>query len=140
IQCPDAPKDFLEMKKYGNALAQEITNHINHHPISIAFENIYSRFILFKKKMYIAVKVDNKGELDFKNIVYKGVAPARREHSEWVLNIYKSVINLFIVDRRPLEEIMDIIDDNILKLIHRQVPREKLIFRKNVGAYSNDSD
>jgi DNA polymerase elongation subunit (family B) len=148
VYVPDAPDDLLELRKYGEALAKEITGVINRPPIAIAFENIYIRFLVFSKKMYIAVKVNEKGELMLDDLVYKGVAMARREHSEWVRRLYKEVTDMIMVRRATREQIYEYLDGEILKLLTGQVgynpvknvtKRDEFVMVKGLGAYSAES-
>lgn len=141
VYVPGAPKDLKELMAYGKNLSKIITKHLNKKAIIINFENVYARFLVFKKKMYVAVKVSKNGEmlLKEKDISYKGVAVARREHSQWVRDIYRNVIKLIMVDRAPRQEIFNYLDEQILKMITRQVNIKDCIMVKGLGSYSADS-
>lgn len=139
VLIPDAPEDLVKCMKLGGDLAKEITKIINRPPIAIAFENIYERFIVFTKKMYIAIKVAKDGSLVVDEPVYKGVAAARREHSQYVLNIYKTITRMILVDEVPRKVVYDYLDEEILKMMTLQVPRVDCVMVKGYGGYSPDS-
>lgn len=141
VIVPSAPENLKERRAFGDALAKEITAYLNRPPIAIAFENLYERFLVFSKKMYIAVKVDKAGNLMTapEEIVYKGVAAARREHSEWVQRTYKRVIQMIMVERLDRRAIYDFIDDEIRAMVTRRITRDDCTMIRGLGSYGPTS-
>jgi DNA polymerase elongation subunit (family B) len=142
VGIPNTPEDLKEAMKFGKVLASEVTKMIDQKSISITFENIYHTFLLFGKKMYIAVKVGKDGQLltNEDDIVYKGVSAARREHSDWVLENYKKTVRDIIVEKKTQKNIYDSIDEIIRQMLTRQIPKDQCVIVKNLGSYDADSN
>lgn len=150
IKVANAPTETKEIISFANSLAERITNIIGRKPISIEFENVYVRFLVFTKKMYIAIKMDKEtGALltDEKEIVYKGVAAARREHCDYVQQLYKNVVRAVMVDNLTMREVYNYLDEAILKMLLGMVEhadpdrpdRSKLVMVRGIGVYSETS-
>jgi len=142
IKIKNVPSDHKEMVAVANKLAGRITAIINRHPISIEFENVYVRFLVFTKKMYIAIKMNKEtGEVltGEKEVVYRGVAAARREHCDRVQKLYKDVVKGIMIDNRNMQEVYKYIDEWILDTLLGQAERTSLIMVRGIGVYAENS-
>lgn len=98
------------------ALAAEVTKLFSR-PMQMKFECTYKRFLVMGKKMYITL--DYEG-----NIKYKGVVPARRDSSRFVVEFYRDVATRVMTDAKFRDHCREVI-----RTVAEQ-PREQFVIRK----------
>jgi DNA polymerase delta subunit 1 len=97
-------------------IAEEVTKLFSK-PMQMKFENTSKRFLVLGKKMYITLDYED-------NIIYKGVVPARRDSSKFIVEFYKDVAIRIMKDmkfRDHCREVIQTISD---------LPRESFIMKK----------
>jgi DNA polymerase elongation subunit (family B) len=97
-------------------LAEQVTN-LFASPIQMKFECAYKRFLVLGKKMYITMDQDNR-------IRYKGVVPARRDSSKFIVDSYIDIAERVMTNTNFRDHCRSIIC-SIAAL-----PREKFIIKK----------
>jgi DNA polymerase delta subunit 1 len=98
------------------SIAAEVTKLFSE-PMQMKFECSFRRFLVMEKKMYITL--DYEG-----NVKYKGVVPARRDSSKFVVDFYKDVATKVIKDEKFRDHCREVI-----RTISEQ-PRENFIMKK----------
>ena len=73
------------------------------------------------------------GGPDPKSLVVKGIILARRDNCLWIREVYKDVL-MGIMFGRTLKETMEVIDREIVKMMSREVPFNKMMVTRGVGA------
>ncbi len=107
-------------------IAGEVTK-LFQEPMQMKFENSFKRFLVLGKKMYITLDYDD-------NIVYKGVVPARRDSSKFVVDVYKDISARVIKDIRFRDHCREVI-----RTIS-ELPRESFIMKKTYnGPYKGEN-
>ena len=125
--------DPHECNARGEHLAAEISA-LFPPPLRIEFEKAM-RLLCFKKKKYAAVLIDKNGNHMFedKDILKRGIVLARRDNCKWVRTVYMQILKC-ILTKKPLEDSMDILIENVSKLINNQIAYKELIFTRELGA------
>lgn len=81
----------------------------------------------------------SKGGPDRKALMKKGIIIARRDSCLWARDIYESIL-IDIMFGKPLNQILEAIDDELVRLMTRQVAFSRLLNTRAVGAnYKPDS-
>jgi len=74
------------------------------------------------------------------NILYKGIALARRDNCSWCRKIYETLLHYVMISHRSVYESYDMIRDYIVDLFLDRVPMEDLFVTKGVKVnYKNNS-
>jgi DNA polymerase delta subunit 1 len=87
-------------------------------PMQMKFESTYKRFLVLGKKMYITLDYED-------NINYKGVVPARRDSSVFIVDFYKDVATRIMKDLKFRDHCREVIRNISTE------PREKFIMKKS---------
>lgn len=116
---------YCKFKNYNNA--KEAWNHakmienillerkIFPSPMALLFEDkVYSSFLIFKKKKYLAITMDENGKKD-KELTVRGVILTRRDNSNWCRDIYEKV-TIMVMENVNYDIILETVNDSILKL------------------------
>lgn len=76
-------------------------------PMKLVFEEkVYSRFLIFTKKRYLALTQNEDLTLD-KELTIRGVLLARRDNCQWVRYIYEAVVRKLMSTNAPSWEEME---------------------------------
>ncbi len=122
--------------------AGKVVEGVNSHfppPMKIAFEDkIYWKFMILTKKRYMSLECKKDGKVSDK-ISKKGVVLQRRDSSNFVRNIYSTVV-LMIFDGKSKNAIHDYILTEINKLFTCSLKLEDFIVTKSVGSMGTFED
>ena len=130
ILCPSENKYYpiqIYPRKKMDELDDEIKIKIHEYdtnPVTLAFENLYSRYVLLSKKRYIAYSVTREGEV--KDITKKGVVLSRRDNCFFLRDTYEEIIRA-ILDDKSESVVYDIIYNRVQKLFTMKVPSKDLV-------------
>ena len=102
------------------------------YPMKFDFEQkIFAQFMILTKKKYMYKCLDRATDTIIPKIENKGVLLARRDNSEFIRRIYeKTVVDLF--DKKPYENILFDIQQDVLNCFRRQFPQSDFIITKSV--------
>lgn len=103
-------------------------------PLRMEFEK-GMRLLCLKKKKYIAALIDKYGrhKLARKDIMRKGVMTARRDNCAWARDTYDDLVDC-IIQRRPIEEALNVIIGSVKNLLEGRVSAKKLAVIRGLGA------
>lgn len=102
-------------------------------PVRLEFENMYATVLLLTKKRYIAMTANTH------DIIYKGVAIARRDSCDFLKTIYSTVINRIMFDAQ-YEEVKEMLKQQLMSLLAGHIDVSDLTIRKKIGhRYTNDT-
>lgn len=128
-------KTAQECWDYSVKVASEVTK-LYPKPMALAFEEkIYWRFLILTKKRYMSLSCERDGKIS-DEISKKGVLLNRRDNSEVVRTIYGNVI-LDIFNKKPLEDVLNYIIDELNKLCSFTYHWSKFVITKEVGDDGN---
>lgn len=134
-------------------VAKEIERHVNGlapdgkpyfpHPMKLEFEKYFKVLFLIKPKMYVgvlcALKDSRDGKVkraqplwDPRDWFVKGVLIIRRDNSNFVRNLFQSVLGC-ILNERSWEECAYIISDELKKLVNGEIPEVDLVETRSIG-------
>lgn len=119
-----------EIIKLGKIIGDEITEKLFEPPIKLIYEKTFSVFLIFAKKNYTGFLIDDEG--NFIGRMFKGVVSVRNDRPSFIRRLYEDVINLVLSNSSEGEIIGRIFQDLIL-LVTRCMPWEKLIITKKLG-------
>jgi len=104
--------------------------------MKLAFESkIFKRFMIFKKKKYIAIEIDEKGK-EKDDIEIKGVILKRRDNSKMQRDIYYNVV-MMIFNKKGETEVLNYILDYLEKLYSFQTDTKDFIVTKSIKDITN---
>lgn len=123
-------------------------------PLAMEFEKAM-RLLCLKKKKYAALLVGKDGSFKRKAIrdadgnvtgytdeydmLKKGIVLARRDNCSFLRRLYTEILGK-IMDRRPLNEAINLLVDRIQDLLDGRVPYRQLLIVRELGAnYKSDS-
>jgi len=100
-------------------------------PMKLLFEQvIYWRFLIIKKKLYMALECDGSGVVSDK-IMKKGVILARRDNSAFVRRVYENV-TMRIFNRANQEEVLGYIHTELENM--KELSIDNYVISKSIGA------
>ena len=115
-------------------LAKELTA-LYPDKMNVELEAIFSRILCIKKKMYLCIYMDKKGDPieDADKMKIRGVTLARRDNCKYQREFYKSVV-WKVMHEETFMNVFNFIIDKCLALLSRQVPWQDLTMIKGLGA------
>lgn len=125
----------------GKRLAEEI-NCLFPQPLKVEFEKAMRLFAI-KKKKYAYFMISEDGgfkSVEGEPIVYKkGIAIARRDNCKAFRVAYEKILRE-ILKKKPFEELLSILIDELRLLLEYKLPVEDLVIIRTLGAsYKSDS-
>ena len=84
------------------------------------------------KNVIAGTPFDVGGKPNTKELMKKGIVLARRDNCIWIREAYMKVLLSILFDK-PLEDTLNIVDDEIMKMMTRQVPFEKMMVTREIG-------
>ena len=85
------------------------------------------------RKFIAGIPLDFGGKPNTKELMKKGIVLARRDNCIWIREAYLRVLLAILFDK-PLEHTIDIINEEIMKIMTRQVPFDKLMVTREIGS------
>jgi len=134
--------NYINFPKMEGKSAQEMWDHALHvasevtklfpSPMKLEFEEeLYAEFLILSKKRYMYKKCMADGIVS-DNIGKKGVLLARRDNSEFVRNIYETIVSM-IFDDRSKEDIIDYLLYKVRDLFTHNILYDDYVITKSVG-------
>lgn len=108
-------------------------------PIFLEFENtIYRKFLIFKKKKYVCLSLNNDMTLDTK-LSTTGVLLVRRDTFKYLRSSYEETIHMLFADKVELNKVLDLIVSKFIKLLQRQVDLNDLFMTKSFNDFDGSA-
>lgn len=85
------------------------------------------------RKFIAGIPLDVGGKPNTKELMKKGIVLARRDNCIWIREAYLKVLLSILFDK-PLEYTLNIVNDEITKMLTRQVPFEKMMVTREIGS------
>jgi DNA polymerase elongation subunit (family B) len=104
-------KSVADIWDHAVAVAEDTTK-LFPPPMSLAFEDaIYSRFLIFSKKRYVALICNRKGEIE-KKWKISGIVLKRRDNCTVLKDLYKNMIEFVLYNTDELIKLTHVYDHN----------------------------
>uniref|UniRef100_A0A6C0IX15 DNA polymerase n=1 Tax=viral metagenome TaxID=1070528 RepID=A0A6C0IX15_9ZZZZ len=85
------------------------------------------------RKAIAGIPLAAGGKPDEKELMKKGIILARRDNCIWAREAYQRVL-LSIMFGKPLEYTLNIIDEEVIKMMTRQIPFTKMVVTRAIGS------
>jgi DNA polymerase delta subunit 1 len=120
------PRDFIKFLSKNEKI--KILEY-DSNPITLQFENLYSRYLLLSKKRYICFVANREGRVAGKSA--KGVCMVRRDNSRYLRDTYK-ILTDGILNEADEDEFMRVLYERVNMLFTKQIPDTHLIIYTGV--------
>jgi hypothetical protein len=85
------------------------------------------------RKVIAGIPLDVGGKPNTKELMKKGIVLARRDNCLWIREVYLKVLLSILFDK-PLEHTLNIVNEEITKMMTRQVPFDKMLVTREIGS------
>lgn len=132
-------KPASELFEFAHNIVAE-ANKIFPPDVELEMEDVWKWYMMFARKRYVAVKYSGpSGEVDEKPTI-KGIEVVRRDNCEFLRQLYMKAIRSILWKEESAEQVYQAVEDEILKLVRRQISVDDLIITKQYrGNYSEQS-
>lgn len=85
------------------------------------------------KKIVAGIPLDVGGKPNTRELMKKGIVLARRDNCLWIREVYLKVLLSILFDK-PLQYTLNIVDEEIIKMMTRQIPFDKMLVTREIGS------
>lgn len=127
----EALKHTIELAQQAGALATRFLKE----PHDLEYEKTFLPFCLLSKKRYVGMLYEFSPDKCYRKSM--GIVLKRRDNAPIVKDIYGGIIDILMKDKN-INKAREFLDDNLNKLVNKQIPIEKLIITKSLrSGYKN---
>lgn len=105
---------------------------------TVTVESVDTDTVIYSDKVkgrraIAGIPLSSTGGPDVKELVKKGIILARRDNCIWIREVYQDIL-MGIMFGRTMQETAERINEEIVKMLSRQVPFQKLLVTRGVGS------
>ena len=127
----EALRHTIELAQQAGALATRFLKE----PHDLEYEKTFLPFCLLSKKRYVGMLYEFSPDKCYRKSM--GIVLKRRDNAPIVKDIYGGIIDILMKDKN-INKAREFLDDNLNKLVNKQIPIEKLIITKSLrSGYKN---
>ena len=134
-------EEYEVCNEMGEHIAHDISSHLPK-PISLEFENVFVDSLFLMKKRYACVVLDRDKMVVKRHpekMYTKGIMLARRDNCKWARELFREALYSILCGKNR-QEVAEIVQDHIYRLLTWQVPMKDLEIIQKLGFdYKSDT-